>query len=344
MTPNFIHIWLLVVLCGSLAVILGGIIGSPDENAMSKPKHYMCCLMNIMINLAVSAGVVFMFKIFVIWLLTKISNESYNNERYDWFYLMLSLLIPVFASFERIKFPGSNSVARATNYIYTEQYKSGGSKKIDNARKFRGPMFVILNFFNRFEGYIELESRDVLTAVINMLTFLDDVGSAVLKVTYHVTNVDKYASKGNTIKQRESNVRETVASKLKTLFEEITAKYNVRYVMLNYNKVFKDLLDEILKKVSKIEEDLGIEIDFLALTDINESSEHAAALKAQGALEAGRKQAREMVTDSGDKMPFETAMKLAAAYADKAQYVIIDGNGRGTKVMLDSSIIGGKKK
>lgn len=339
MTILWIHITIIII-SSIAAVVVNGFLNTPTAQPMGTTEQYWRNARNICINIAGFMSIGLFTEICIDILILFVFNINLMNDWTSLMWIFISVLIWINWPQKLLYVPSSNSVTRVTNRIFTGTRDLPHNQgHVDNSVKFKGPIFVILNIFDIYQGEIETESREGIKVTMNQLTFADDVGSGEIVIVYAVEDSDAYAAGGDTPELREKKVRDAIEARIKSMVETLCHNEDVRAVMRDPGGVFGNMVQDFQNQNQNIEARLGIRVQIIEITEINESQEHRKALSAEGTNKALREQAQQMVTDSGNTMSFETALEIVSANANASgnfTYKIFRGlDGRNTRINID---------
>lgn len=311
-------------------------------------QQYIRNIRNILINVAFFS---FIGKAFGILLETYLrfvfEIKALDNAYFDLLWVIVSIVVWLVWRQKLVFTPPTNSILRVTNRFYTGKRDLPDNQgHVDNAIKYRGPIYAVISIFDNAEQYVETESRANLKVKIPNLRFKYNSGSCFLTTSFTITDPDAYAANGDTDVLRFDKVKETVLSRLKSMVEAITRNQKIEDVQSNPGKYFGSLSNEFKRKNKTLEARLGINIQFVEISDIDESDAYKDVVDAIGVNMALTKQANEMVKAArrrGDNdLSFETALQIASGNAGKAKYTVIHakGLGKGTIVDADGNVTG----
>lgn len=336
----FITHILVIAIATIVAIVLHQNLPTPTAQPMGTSEQYRRNARNICINVAAFLVIGLTIEVAVNLLAIGLFGLKLLNELTALLWVFISVIIWMVWPQKLLYVPSSNSVTRVTNRIFTGTRDLPHNQgHVDNSVKYKGPIFALLNIFDIYQGEIETESREGIKVKIDQLTFADDVGSGEVVIVYAVEDSDAYAAGGDTPTLREKKVRDAIEARIKSMIEIICQGKPVRTVMSDPSGAFGDMVQAFQSQNQNIEARLGIRVQIIEVSEINESQEHRKALSAKGTNEALRDQARQMVEDSDNTMSFETAMEIVSANANASgnfTYKIFRGlEGGNTRTMID---------
>jgi hypothetical protein len=321
---EILHFTIGVILPLFLAVWIHRVaINIPDEHPMDTTEQYWRNARNLCINIAVFSAIGFFLGITAKVLCTVVLDVQITDIYISSVWILVSIIIWYFWPMKLLYVPHTNAIMRTTNRFYTGKRPLHDNQgMVDNAVKYHGPIWSIINIFDQFQGYVETESRENLNISISQLTFLDDVGSASFITSFAVEDADAYAANGDTEKDRIKKVSETVSARIKTLIERTTQGKEIREVMSKPEIFFGSISDEFKDSSRNIELRLGIRIQYIEVTDVNESEEHRKGLAASGVasvLFAQSKSVFEQAKSCGMPITMNEAMQFVSGWSGKAE-------------------------
>lgn len=325
-------IFILHIVMGSILTLGVGIwitlrhLEAPDEHPMEEGEQWWRSIRNLLINISFFSAAGWTIGLALNTVIVAVGgNKIVDNHYISVVWIILSIIIwrlqPKKLYFE----PPTNNVLRTVNPFNTEkrQVTDDRGLRVDNAVKYYGPRFVILHIFERIAGVIETESQENLHVKIAELSFSNDTGSGEFVLSYAIEDVDAYAGNGPTEAIRKSKVEETIGARVKAIMESITTSRTVADVQLNAQTLLGSLSDDFRNRNDTLETRLGIRIQYLEISEINQSAALAAGTSAGGVHNIIMTKAQEMVTASGGIMPLDEAYKLVAAQYGKIKVLVI---------------------
>ena len=256
--------------------------------------------------------------------------KSLSNFYYDLLWIIVSILVWMFWPKKLLSTPPENSVLRTTNVLRTQKRSLPEEQgEVDNTAKYTGSVWAVQSVFEKDRGIIETESRKPIKVKMNQMTCKDDIGTCEFILSFAVEDPDAFAANGDTIDLREEKVRDTVAARIMAIIERQTYKYKIRNIMAKPEKFFGGISDMFREENRAIEARLGIRIQYIEVSNINESEAHRKALSAVGANNALMEQALKLVkkseADGEDRLTLKEAQKLVSAQAnEKVSYMVFD--------------------
>lgn len=313
-----LHLYVGVITCGLIALILSFMLETPTSEPMDTVEQYVRSLRNLLINISVFSAIGWIPSV----LINTLTENTMESVYFEMIWVLASVAVWWFWPRKLLITPPTNAIMRTTNIFHTGKRSIADNQGIvDNAIKYHGPVIGIINVFDKFQGFVETESRENLNIKIDQLRFKDDIGSGRIIGSYAVCDTDAYSANGDNEPLRVKKVTETLSARLKSLVEQRTAKKDVYDVMAEAYEMSKEMSAEFNQQNRLIEQRLGIRVQYLELTDINESDAHAEAYRAKGVTKELLLQAEDIIKQAkneGLKVTMKTAMQFVSGWSGKA--------------------------
>ncbi|MBP9763667.1 MAG: hypothetical protein KBD10_02910 [Candidatus Pacebacteria bacterium] len=342
---------MVVIVCASFALIItNNFTSEPTAEPMEIEEQYFRNLRNLLINIAFFAGSGLLLWILVNMLGLILETGLINSTSFQWCCAMFGVIFWFFWPRKLLITPHTNSIMRTLNILSSsKRCLPENQGEVDNAVKYRGPTFGILNIFDKFIGFIETESRKNLKISMKQLRFSDDVGSGEIIVGLAICDSDAYYGNGDTEDLRIQKVEETLTARIQSLVEMETSTLPVLDAIGKIQDISDRLSVNFTSSSQKIELKLGIRVQLLEIGNLNESEEYRKALASRGVSTELLKHANDIVrqakNDFGQEISMDKALQFAVGMAGKSEFDIrmwsLDAKGLEA---LENLILGGAGK